>query len=239
MIAMSILFGAGLIFLVFGLFLILSFAFKAKHTWAWGIVIFPVIYPVYSILQWAESRVRNGCLISVIGILLVSISIYGGALNVLLSFSERVPDEQLQHRLHELSTKFPQASPPEKPLPNEAEAGAVVLSETEHYDPIYEEEYLSSKDIEPLPPIDDKRIVVPNPKEISYVYKHVELEDLDTFHGRQMKLITNQGDTKIGKLIESNSDYLSLEMPFENGFVTYQYAVDAINDVLVYDTLEH
>jgi hypothetical protein len=54
-----------------------------------------------------------------------------------------------------------------------------------------------------------------------------------------MKLITKQGDTKVGKLIDSNGQFLSLEMPFENGFVAFQYDFDAIADVLVYDTLEY
>ena len=127
MIVMSFILIVGLILLVFGLYLILSFAFKTKMSWAWAIIFFPVLSPVYSFLHWAESKVRNGFLIFIIGTLLVATAIYGGAFNELQSLSENVPDEQLQHQLQELNTKLPQAGPLQKPLPNEAQASAHLL----------------------------------------------------------------------------------------------------------------
>lgn len=238
MIVMSAVLIVGLVLLFFGLYLILSYAFRSQLSWAWAMVFLPVIYPVYSILRWSESKVRNGFLASVIGFSLVTTAIYGGALHELLSLTEDVSDGPLQSSLQELSTNLPQAQPSGKPLPNEAEASAITFPEGEDYDPIYGDENFTYDSLEPLPPKEDRRVSATKMQPVPYAYKQIELSKLDAFHGRQMKLITKQGDTKEGRLLASSDVSLSLEIPFKNGFAAFEYEFDKIADVFVYDTLE-
>ena len=237
MIGMSIILIAGLTLLVFGLYFILSSAFKSQPSWGWGIIFLPVIYPLYSFLHWTESKVRNGFLVSVIGVLLVATSLYGGALNEIQKVSQRVPDAQLQHQLHELSAKIPQAGPSEKPLPNEAQANSIIFPEGEDYDPIYGDEHLAYSSTELLSPVEDKRVSDPNAHVPSYGYRQIEFRELNTYHGRPMKVTTKQGDTKEGRLIDSNDASLSLEVSYKNGIAAFEYEFENIADVMVYDTL--
>lgn len=238
MIGMSAVLIAGLGMLLFGLYLILSYAFRSQLTWAWAIVLLPVIYPVYSILRWSESKVRNGFLVSVIGFLLVMTATYGGAFSELNKLTRHASDGPIQSQLEELSTKLPQAQPTEKPLPNEAKASVITFPEGEHYDPIYGDDNFTYDALEPLAPSEDERVSAPKAETTHYAYRQIELSELESFHGRQMKLITKQGDTKEGRLIDSREGFLSLEIPYENGFAAFQYELDSIADVLVYDTLK-
>lgn len=238
MIGMSTVLIVGLVILLFGLYLIVSYAFRSQGSWAWAILFLPVLYPVYSVLRWGESKVRNGFLISVIGILLVMTAAYGGALRELQMLTREVSDGHLQGQLQELSTKLPQARPTAEVLPNEEEASAITFPEDEHYDPIYGDESFTYDALEPLSPNEDVQVSAPKAENTHYAYRQIELIELDSLHGRQLKLITKKGDTKEGRLIDSKKDSLFLEIPLNNGFAAFEYKFDNIGNVLVYDALK-
>ncbi len=236
-IAIRIVLIIGLILLFVGMGMVLSEAFRSRLSWAIGIVVFPLVYPIYAILNWAEARIRNGFMVSIVGSLLVATSLYAGVANDLVIMAKGIDNEQVRQQLNKFVTKVPTASPEKEPLPNDATAGKISLPEGKSYDPLYSDDEFAHTDIEPLPPAVNDPARVESKPAILKSYRETTFSELDLHHGKSLKLTTNQGQTKEGKLIDHTEESLLLELPYEKGFVAFEYNYDDIAKVLVYDSL--
>lgn len=218
--------------------MVLFSAFKSKQrAWWVGILVFPVIYPLYAMLHWAESRIRNGFLVSIVGSLLVAAAIYAGAANDLTTLSGHVSNKKLQTQVDELVTKLPTAGPPAKPLPNDKEASKISFAEGETYDPLYSGDEFANVDIKPLLPEADEKLKVMGVVTVPVDYREIAVDELTLHYNKLLKLTTKQGQVKEGKLIDSNQSSLSLEMPYEKGLVAFQYNFDNIEKLFVSDAV--
>ncbi len=235
---MKFVLAAGLLVFLLGLIVVLLSAFRKRFSWGIGLIVLPVFYPLYAILNWSETRARNGLLISIIGFLVTSAALYGGASEDILDFSQNVSSEPVQTTVAQLVTKVPTAHPPKEQLPNEAQAREVILPEGDSYDPLFKYDEYTQVAIEPLPPKEDKRVTAPVVPVPSYEYRMISLQEVSNHYGKKIKIKTKKGQEKAGNLIESDEFSLSIAMPHEDGFVAFQYNFDDITAVSVYDIKE-
>lgn len=227
---------SGLVLLSAGMVVVLFSAFRSgQRAWGVGMVVLPLIYPLYAILHWAESRIRNGFLVSIVGSLLVAAAIYAGAANDLTTLSGHVPNKQLQKQVNEFVTKIPTAGPPIKPLPNDKEASKISFAEDDIYDPLHSGDEFANVEIQPLLPEQDEKLKVTGVAVIPVEYREIAVDELTLHHNKLLKLTTQQGEVKKGKLVESDHKSLSLEMPYEKGLVAFQYNFDNIDKLFISD----
>jgi hypothetical protein len=218
--------------------MVLSSAFRSQQrAWGVGIIVLPLIYPLYAILYWAESRIRNGFLVSIVGSLLVAAAIYAGAANDLTTLSGHVPNKKFQTQVNELVTKLPTAGPPAKPLPNDKEASKISFAEGENYDPLHSGDEFANVDIEPLLPEADEKLKVMGVVNLPVDYREIVVDELTLHYNKLLKLTTKQGQVIEGMLVDSNQSSLSLEMPYEKGLVAFQYNFDNIEKLFVSDAV--
>ncbi|MEN8129057.1 MAG: hypothetical protein ABFS45_02440 [Pseudomonadota bacterium] len=176
-------------------------------------------------------------MVSIVGSLLVAISLYAGVANDLVVIAKGIDNEQVQQQLNDLVTKVPTASPENEPLPNDMTASKITLPEGKSYDPLYSDDEFTHADIEPLPLTANDPARVESKPTIPKAYRETTFSELDLHHGKSLRLSTKQGQTKEGKLIDHTEESLSLELPYETGFVAFEYNYDDITKVLVYDSL--
>lgn len=234
---MKFLFAVGLIVFLLGFIVILSSAFRRHFIWGISLVVLPVIYPIYASINWFEPRTRNGFLLSIIGFLVAVIAFYGGASSDILKLSQPLTSRPLQAEVAKLMTKVPSALPPNEPLPNASKASKVGLPEGERYDPLAEEDTSTPLQIEALPPEEDIRVLAQSEQKLKYRFKPIPLDDIAGRDGQTIRIQTKLGHEQEGKLISSNDTSLSIEMPYERGFVAFQYNFADIAAVSVYDVV--
>ena len=232
---MKFVLAAGLIIFLLGLLGVLQSAFNKRFAWGVGLSVLPVFYPLYAALNWSETRARNGLLISIIGFLVALAALYGGASDDILDFSEHISSHPVQAKVVQLVAKVPTAHPPDEQLPNAALASEVTLQEGESYDPLNKYDEFAQFAVDPLPPKEDIRVTAPVTPVPNRAYRKISLNEVSNHHGKTIKIKTKLGEEKQGSLIDSDDMSLSLEMPYEDGIVSFQYNFDDINAVSVYD----
>lgn len=225
----------GLILLAMGLVMVLSSAFKHRFNWGMAILLLPVIAPVYGIYNWREHQARNGLFTVIIGLFVVAAALYGGVGRDIATLFKVVPSEQVQQHVKEIFENIPEAGPPDKPLPNQAAANKVQSKPGTDYDPIHGDDEFAYTKIEPLPPDDDVRVVVPEQTEVIYEYQVITAAQAGNFINKQLKVATKKGEPREGKLIRSDEDSLYLESVKDGGIVQFQYAFENIDALLVYE----
>ncbi len=225
----------GLILLLAGLVMVLSSAFKHRLNWGLAILFVPVIAPVYAIYNWSDHRARNGLFTVIIGLLVVAAALYGGVGRYIAALSTEVHNEQVQERVKDLIEIIPTAGPPDKPLPNEAEANVLKSKTGEDYDAIYGDDQYAYSNIEALPPDEDVRVVVPEQADVTYEYQVITAAQVGKFINKQLKVATKRGELREGKLIRSDEDSLYLESLVEGGIAQFQYEFTNLDALLVYE----
>ena len=230
---MKFIFAAGLILLLGGLIMVLKSAFEKRFLWGMGLLILPVLVPVYAKFHWLEPTARNGFLITIIGTLVVIAALYGGAAYEIGEMAETVPDKRVQMQVTKLAQQVPTAGPSKEPLPNEAEAAKIHFPEGDDYDPLYGYEDYSALDIEPLPSRDSISFKLRDASIYRYRNRQIGFDELEQHLGKPLRITTKEGQIKEGKLIESNRQSLSLEMPYEDGFVAFEYKLDNIDTMII------
>jgi hypothetical protein len=224
----------GLVLLCAGVVMVLSAAFRFRVAWGVAILLMPLIYPLYAVLHWSESRPRNGFLLSIVGLLVASVALYGGAGRDVLALVSGVPSEQVQSKVQELVEKVPTAAPPDEPLPNEAKAAKVSGSQAGTYDPILGDDEFAFQKIEPLPPREDKRVQVTAPA-VRYEFQQVVPALASHFHGTRARLTTKAGELKEGVLRGSHVDSVVMEIPFQGGVAAFEFPFSDIDRLSVYE----
>jgi hypothetical protein len=235
---MIFIFTAGLMLLVGGLIMVLTSAYKKRFLWGTGLLLLPVLVPVYAKFHWLEPRARNGFLIASIGTLVTFAALYGGAAYEIGEMAETMPDKQVQAQLTKLAQQIPTAGPSKEPLPNEAEAAKIHFPEGEYYDPLSRYEEYAAVDVEPLPSRDSIILNYPDASNYQYQPRQIGFDELEQHLGKTLKVTTKEGQIKAGKLIETNRKSLLLEMPYEDGFVAFEYKLSNIDKLIVADLVE-
>ena len=69
---LKIILGAGIIITVIGMLTVLADAFAQRFLWGLGILLIPILYPLYCMFYWRSDRARNRLLLTVVGLMLVS-----------------------------------------------------------------------------------------------------------------------------------------------------------------------
>jgi hypothetical protein len=235
---MIFIFAAGLMLLVGGLTMVLTSAFKKRFLWGMGLLLLPVLVPVYAKFHWLEPRARNGFLIAIIGILVAVAALYGGAVYEIGEMAETVPDKRVQAQVTKLAQQVPTAGPSKEPLPNEAEAAKIHFPEGKYYDPLSQYEEYAAEDVEPLPSRDSIILNYPDASNYQYQPRQIGVDELEQHLGKPLKVTTKEGQIKEGKLIETNRKSLLLEIPYEDGFVAFEYKLSNIDTLIVFDLVE-
>jgi hypothetical protein len=235
---MIFIFAAGLMLLVGGLIMVLTSAYKKRFLWGTGLLLLPVLVPAYAKFHWLEPRARNGFLIAIIGTLVSLAALYGGAAYEIGEMAETMPDKQVQAQLTKLAQQVPTAGPSKEPLPNEAEAAKIHFPEGEYYDPLSRYEEYAAVNVKPLPSRDS--IILNHPDTTNYQYqpRQIGFDELEQNLGKPLEVTTKEGQIKAGKLIEINRKSLLLEIPYEDGFVAFEYKLSNIDKLIVSDLVD-
>lgn len=225
----------GLVLVLVGLFMGLTAAFRDRTSWGVAIVVLPILYPLYALLRWSVAQTRNGFLIFIVGILVFALALYGGAGESLVTLVSEVPHSRVQHQVQGLVTKVPTARPTKAPLPNEAEAAMAIPPGGEQYDPLTSDDEYAYTKIEPLPPKEDKRVQPPAGPMVEYEYQQIDAAQVGDHLGKPIKITTQAGVTKEGKLTRVDKLSLSLETAVQGGNAAFEYTLDELATFFVYD----
>ncbi len=216
----------GVALLLWGVLLVLSDAWRHGLVWFLGIIIiFPLVYPLFIILNRKRGTTRNGFLMSLSGLLIVMAAFYGGV-------GKYLPFKEAQ----EISKRIPTADPPDEPLPNEAEAQAIQVPEG--YEPLTEDELDIPAEELALPPKQDKSVspvIKTTPRRF---YQAVAVNDASKYIGKQVRVHTEQGSTAVGKLVAGKGSKLTLEQSktIKGGDAAFEHTYQGVTTLEVYDT---
>ncbi|MEM7401986.1 MAG: hypothetical protein AAF304_08570 [Pseudomonadota bacterium] len=213
-----------LLLLLVGMIMVLLDAFQESFLWGLLVMIVPPLFvPVYSFAKWARSQARNGFALSLIGLVMAGVGIYGGALQGLPILGD-----------HEIVSNIPTAVPDNEPLPNEEEAAKVELDDGDAYDPMLstDKDRFTSSEIEPLAPEEDKTVknfAKNKPRAIK-----VPLENVSSSIGAVVEITFKDGNQDSGTLVATSEDSLTIEQAAGGGTVSYEYAFEKIQSVVRY-----
>ncbi len=213
-----------LLLLLVGMIMVLLDAFKESFIWGLLVMILPPVFvPVYSFVKWTNSQARNGFAMSLVGLVIAAIGIYGGGLKTMPIISE-----------HEIVSSIPTAVPPDEPLPNEDEAAQVELEDDEAYDPILstDKDRFTSSEIEPLAPKEDetvKNIGKSKPRAIN-----VPIENANSAIGANVEVTFNDGEKSAGTLVKTSEDSVTIEQQAGGGTVSFEYPFNNIQSIVRY-----
>jgi len=213
------------ILLVFvGMIMVLLDAFNESFIWGLLVLLFPPVFlPIYSFVKWNKSQARNGFAMTLVGLVMAGVGIYGGGLQGLPFMKDQ-----------EIVEKLPTAVPKDEPLPNEEEAAKVQLEDEddESYDPILstDKDRFTSKDIEPLAPQEDKTVKSVGKARPTKV--NVPLENIGSAMGADIEITLKDGAKHVGTLVRSTEESVSIEQQASGGMVSFEYALDKIQSVL-------
>ncbi|MGH8501933.1 MAG: hypothetical protein ACREVE_05565 [Gammaproteobacteria bacterium] len=218
---MLTIFITGLLVLIVGLAMLFGAAFRRRLLAGLAVMLVPVSCPVYAFRNWSNADVRNGFLTSLAGILIVIAAVYGGVVKDLPFTGAR-----------EIAEKLPTALPPDEPLPNAAAANAIMPLTGATFDPLADERYLAPA--KPLSPQDDKRVLPVAPAQ-AYAYYALAPAQVAQQVGKTLRIVTREGKIEEGTLTGGDARSLLLETPRLGGSVAFEYTVDQLVAIYVYD----
>ena len=211
-----------LLLLLVGMIMVLLDAFKESFIWGLLVMILPPLFvPIYSFVKWTNSQARNGFAMSLVGLVMTGIGVYGGALQTIPVLSE-----------HEIVSNIPTAVPSDEPLPNEVAAAQVELEDGENYDPVLstDKDRFTSSEIEPLAPKEDetvKNFGKDKPRTIN-----VSIADASAAIGANVEVTFNDGYKSSGTLVKTSEDSITVEQQTGGGTVSYEYTFDKIKTIV-------
>ena len=215
----------GLLLILVGMIMVLLDAFSESFFWGLLVLLLvPIFGPIYAFVKWNRSQARNGFAMSLVGIVMSAVGIYGGGASSIPGLADQ-----------EIVKNLPSALPSDEPLPNEEEAASIKIEgeDDEEYDPILStnENRFSSKEIEPLAPKEDKTVSnVARPK----VQKvKLDLADIDSAIGSNVEVVFTDGTIKRGRLIASSEASISLEEQISGGMISFEHSLEKIQSILL------
>ncbi len=232
---MIYLFSLGVLLFVGGLITAVIPALRARSLWGWALLLVPVFYPLYAHRHWSEARVRNGTLLSLVGLALAASGLYGGARRDLSALVSEAPPSVVQEELQWMVDRLPVAGPAYGPLSNTPGPVGPGLG----VQPPQDEDLLLGSDdlylsIDPLSPSGDRRAPAPRSPGGHYRYRPVPLDALASFVGRPVRLTTSEGRVTAGRLTQAEAGQVFVEIPFRGGEAAYGYDRSRIAQVEVY-----
>ncbi len=209
-----------LLLLLVGMIMVLLDAFNESTFWGLLLLLVPPLIPVYCFVKWRRDSARNGFAMSLVGVVLIGIGVYGGGAKHLPFIGEQ-----------EIVKNLPTAVPDDEPLPNEALASQIELDDGESYDPILstDKDRFSSKEIEALAPKDDKTISGQARPKIRKV--PLNAENVGSAIGSNVEVVFVDGVIKRGRLIANSEESISVEEVLGGGQVSFEYKYDKIKSV--------
>lgn len=218
--AMLVTFVVGVLVAVVGLAMVLASALRGRQLSGLAMTVLPPMYPLYVLFNWSNARVRNGFLVSVAGVLVITAAIYGGV-------AKDLPFTEVQ----EIAAQLPSALPPTEPLPNAAIADAIALPEGRRFDPLADERFMPRAS--PLSPQSDRPVPVKPAHE--YAYYELRREHVHHYTGKLLKIVTREGKIEEGMLTGSGAGSLFLEISLPGGSAAFEHRFRDLAAMFVYD----
>lgn len=222
MLAQIVLILALLLILV-GMIMVLLDAFSEGFLWGLSVLLVPPFAPIYCFIKWKKDQARNGFAISLVGIAMAGVGLYGGGMQSIPVLSN-----------YEIVKKLPTALPSEEPLSNEKLAAEVKIDEEGNYDPLLsdDKDKYSAQEIDALPPKEDHSVISSTGR--SKVRKFpLAIEDLELAVDSNIEVIFVDGAVKRGKLIAFTDESISLEEQIGSGFVSFEHNFEKIRSMIL------
>lgn len=191
----------------------------------WGLInLVPVVSLAFVLLYWRQARL--GFLVSVMGIAVVLIALYGGA------------DARLEREMarlgHPVEVPMPVQRPRDTPVPNEAEIRRIEQETGQPLGEMVVENPDALVAIEPLPPPGSFR-----PQErprVSRAWRDALEEELPRLVGERMRLqMSTGGGVREGTLTGVTSSSVFLEQVTRQGSVAFEYRLRDVASMAVLD----
>lgn len=221
MLAQIVLILALLLILV-GMIMVLLDAFSEGFLWGLLVLLVPPFAPIYCFIKWKKDQARNGFAISLVGIVMVSVGLYGGGMQSIPVLSN-----------YEIVKKLPTALPSEEPLSNEKLAAEVEIDEEGNYDPLLsdDKDKYSAQEIGALPPKEDHSVISTGRSKVRKF--PLAVEDLELAVDSNIEVIFVDGGVKRGKLIAFTDESISLEEQIGSGFVSFEHNFEKIRSMIL------
>ena len=203
-----------------GMVMVLLDAFSEGFFWGLLVLIVPPFAPVYCFIKWKKDQARNGFAMSLVGIAMVSVGLYGGGVQSIPGLSD-----------YEIVKNLPTALPSEEPLPNEKLAAEVKIDEEGEYDPLLsdDKDKYSVQEIGALPPKEDHSVKSTGRAKVRKF--PLAIEDLVLAVDSNIEVRFVDGEIKRGKLIAYTDESISLEEQIGSGFVSFEHNFEKIRSM--------
>lgn len=221
MLAQVILILALLLILV-GMIMVLLDAFNESLFWGLLVLLVPPIFvPIYSFVKWRKSRARNGFAMALVGLVMLGVGAYGGALQSIPLLGD-----------FEIVSNLPTAGPKDESLSNEEAAANAEVGDEGSYDPMLstDKDRYSASEIEPLAPEEDKTVKNFGKNKVRVV--KVPIENVSAAMGANIEITFNDGVKNVGTLVKTTEDSISIEQQAGGGLVSYEYSLDKIKSIV-------
>jgi hypothetical protein len=212
-----------LLLILVGMIMVLLDAFKESFLWGLMVLLIPPLFvPIYSFVKWSKTQARNGFAMTLVGLVMASVGVYGGALQGVPGLGD-----------HELVSNLPTASPKDQPLANEEAAAKVEFEDEEAYDPMLstDKDRFSPSEIEPLAPKEDESVKSVGKSRSRAI--PIAIEDLGSSLGAGIEITLNDGNKYAGVLVRTTEDSVSIEQQTSGGSISYEYTLDKIKSVVM------
>lgn len=218
----QVVFILALLLILVGMILVLLDSFNESLFWGLLVLLVPPVFiPIYSFVKWNKSQARNGFAMALVGLVMVGVGVYGGALQSIPFLGD-----------YEMVSNLPTAGPKDEPLSNEEEAAKVELEDEDVYDPMLssDKDRYSASEIEPLAPEQDK--TVKNFGKGKSRAVRVPIENISSSMGANIEITLNDDNKYAGTLVRTTEDSISIEQQTGGGTVSYEYNLDKIKSIV-------
>lgn len=195
-----------------------------RREFIWGVLnLVPVVSLAFVALYWQQARL--GFLISILGLVVVAIALYGGA------------DARLKRELarlgHPVEVPMPVQRPADTQVPNE-ETVRRIEEETGQPLELVDDSRFSPLDVQPLPPEGSFRVEVGPP--VRRVWREAVRAELPQLVGEYLRLeLTTASSIREGRLIEITGGTVFLRQVTRQGSADFEYRLRDVASVEVWD----
>lgn len=216
----------GLVLFVLGWLVIVLFGLR-RGLFTGILALIPGLNLLYVAHHWSRATPRSGLLISIVGLLIAGVGLYGGGEKKLLAILE----PELEVRGIEVpEVKVPITRPTDVEVPNQAEAEAAgvdtttsVLDRPSEPPPGFEPE--------PLPPKESQQLIT---AEVVFDWATTCMPLLKEDLGRRARLSLSEGGIREGRLAGVEDDSIVLAQGVPGGEVQFTYHAWKLTRIDVY-----
>jgi hypothetical protein len=242
---------AGIIILLAGYIMIAIQAFRQSALWGLAVLFVPFAGFVFVARYWQEGR--NGFLVSVVGLLVTAVAIYGGGEKEIeaekhLGKVDQVLDkagvdvskipvpEQATEKVTKTVGGLLEKRPGNIEVPNQAAAEAAGVDTEKDIYAIEAEEEEAGVNIEPLSPEPQVASPVAGLKTVKMSLQPVSRKRLPDYIGYDLRVYLSGGEYEEGVLesLSTTGDSLSLKQRVSAGEITYEYPFSKIEWIEVF-----